>query len=404
MNTKLKRLLLFGLLMYSSAKAQIVFKSVYDRYSPSVVSKVYQYAKQSRCNEAQQLKFAALIQEADSMLVENLKLGKPVPELDNANFTSYSQIYLDSYLAKIKSIKAIPEAAVQKIKQQFYAKSNKDLYADWGSVLLEATQFVLPDTAIFSVLYNKQIRKLAIALAVPERLNLIRIHHISKQQYLPVVKLLENKAYQLALIDYTYGAYGRKRDSLVLEINHYHDSVIQVALLKDGSLLNSSQFAIALKYKKALGIPEYLTDTLVYHAMYISQARDSILQKDPFAKTDFKAYESKYLSQLLTEDQYTKLLSIKNASQAKMDANEDWDDIEKRGIANELDKANTIDQLYKYYMAKWNTYYRFADNTIKQEANLQLLKESSPKALKMLNAAKKQPNPLNTNSTVNFKW
>ena len=403
-NSKTKNLLLLFLLVYSGAYTQQIHKSVYEKFPPSIVAKVYQYDRQKHLSEKQQLQMAAHFQRIDSIMVENLRQGKPPRDIDKIYASAYSEVYINTYLDKIRAIKKIPEPALQRIKTQFFGKAEMDVYADWSTVLLEATQAVLTDTAVFSALYKHLIKKQSVTLSAAERINLISVHHISKDEFFPVVKLVESKCYQQVLMEYTYAGSPRKRDSMIIVTNNYHDSLITSALLKDGSLMNSSQFAMALKYKKKLGLRPSLTDTLLFHAMYISKQKDAILKKDPFAKTDTKAYEAQWMNQLLTEDQYTMLLSLKNTSQARIDAANDWADIETRGISIGMDKESTMKELYSYYMQKWNAYYRLANDEIKQESNLRILKDNAPKSLKMLLAAKKLPNPVNANTNVNFKW
>lgn len=401
-----KQLLLLLLLFYNASQAQVVSKSLCDRYAPSVVARVYQYARQTKLTEAQQLKMAAFFQQADSLMVESIRHGKPTREVDNDHFTAYSKMYLDTWVEKINEIKKVPSPTIQKLKVQFYSRAEKDMYADWGGALLEAMQTVLPDTALFSSLYNRQIKKHAVTLAATERMNLIKEYHVSKDEFVPLVKLVEKKAYQQALIEYTYGGDGRKRDSLLLVVTKKCDSPLVAALLRNGCMMNTSQFAVALKYKQFLKLDPATVDTLLFHALYVNHVRDSCSQKDPFAKVDLKAYEAKWCNRLLTEDQYTKLLSLKNSGQAKNDANNDWENMEKRGITQGFDKKVTLDQLYRYYLQKWNAYNRYADDDARLEESLLILRDKSPEALKKLTAAKRQPKPANTNANagLNLKW
>ena len=319
--------------------------------------------------------------------------------------TMFSTKYLNGYMDDVKKIKpTIADSTVQKIRKSFYALTSKNMYVDWGTTLMEVMQHVYPDTAVFAHFYGAAIDRQATTLATAEKYKIVNVDHVSKYGFDSIFHLIKQKNYQQVLLEYTYAGNPKMRDTLLSRSSKYFDSTITASLMRDGSLLSSSQFAIALKYRHVLELRPTLIDTLVQYAMYVKMQHDSLLMKDPFAKSDSKVYEAQILNELLTEDQYTKLLMIKNKSQVDLDTNDDWDDMEKWGLAANLNKDATIKQLHQYYMVKWNAYYRMANDKIKQEANLKLLKDNQPKALKMLSAAKKQPNPVNDNTKLNLSF
>ena len=248
--------------------------------------------------------------------------------------------------------------------------------------MLNTLQHVYPDTALIAHFYKPVLDRDKNYLSSADRINLINAFHIYPAAYDSAINIIKQKNYQQTLIEITYGANPLYRDSLLKRTIKFHDSLIYGYLLRNGSLLPTNQFVIALKYKKILQIRPTLIDTLVFHAMYLQQQQDSLYAKDPFTKTDFKAYEATQLNELLTEDQYTKLLTLKNRSQARLDADDDWDDMEKWGLSKMMDKDSVKKILLDYYLLKWNAYYRMANNKLKQEANLKVLKDNQPKPFK----------------------
>lgn len=337
------------------------------------------------------------------------KIADATKRFDSLAFASYPALhsgkYLDNYLAQVKRITpSIPDSIVTKIKAIFFVSTVKNVYVDCGQTMLDIMQHIYPDTAITAYFYRPVIERQAKFLSSAEKDYLINEVRISANAFDSVYGLVRRKNYQQALIEYTFGANSKFRDSVIKSSNKYFDSLITASLLRDGSLLATNQFTIALKYKKILELRPSLSDTLLWHAMYLDRRQDTAKAKNPFAKTDFKAYEAKWLNDLLTDEQYTKLLTLKNDATAQLDAEEDWEDMETWNIASEFEKEATIKELYKYYLAKWIAYYRLAHDKLKQEANQRMIKDLQPKALKMLSAAKKSPNPVNNNANLKLKW
>jgi hypothetical protein len=349
-----------------------------------------------------------LLYEFNGTIAEK-KIAEASKRFDSLAFTMYPTLhsgkYLDSYLADVKKIKpSIPDSIIRKIQNAFFAFTMKNVYIDCGQTMLDIMQHIYPDTAITAHFYKPVIERQAKFLSSAERYYLINEQHISKSAFDSVYGLVWQKNYQQALLEYTHGANSTWRDSLIAISNKHYDYLIRAALLRDGSLISTSQFAIALKYKTALQLRPTLTDTLLWHAMYLDNKQDSVKAKNHFAKTDFKAYEAKWLNVLLSDEQYTKLLAIKNASTARLDAEDDWEDMQTWNITTGFDKEATLKELNNYYMAKWIAYYRLAHDKLKQEANQRAIKDMQPKALKMLGAAKKLPNPVNDNTNLQLKW
>jgi hypothetical protein len=337
------------------------------------------------------------------------KIADLAKNFDSLSFTLYPVLhsgkFLENYLAEIKKIKpSVPDSIIGKIQVAFLALTAKNVYIDCGQTMLDIMQHVYPDTLITAHFYKPVIERQAKFLSAAEKNYLIDELQVSKTAFNGIYHLVWQKNYHLALLEYTYGLNAAMADSIINISNRKYDNEIKGALLRDGSLLSTSQFAIALKYKEVLQLRSTLIDTLVLHALYLDNKQDSIKKKDPFAKSDFKAYEAKWLNMLLSEEQYTKLLAIKTASAARMDAEDDWEDMETWNITNGFEKEATIKELYKYYQVKWIAYYRLAHDKLKQEANQRMIKDAQPKALRMLASAKKLPGPVNANTSLQLKW
>lgn len=317
----------------------------------------------------------------------------------------YDKKYIDDYLKKIEAITKIPDTSLQNIKASFHASISADKYLDWGKAINNAVQKYFPDTAIFSALYHSQFKKEAFELSAADYYNLINEYRVSPNAISGVFDLIKEKNYKKAVLQYTYAMYHPALfDRLVRLTTQYYDSTIKVALLLDGYMLPASQFAVALKYKNILNLRTSLIDTLLQCAIYLSKKRDSILNKDPFAVTDFGDYEAERLTNLLTEDQYTTVLSFKNRSLARHDAESDWAEMELRGITAGFDKEKTIAEITNYYIAKYNAWNRLANDKISQWAAIKVIGDNKPKALKILDPLRWGGSTQKNNNNLNLKW
>ena len=317
----------------------------------------------------------------------------------------YAGKYIGDYIKKLDSIKKLPDSIQLKIRNAFLNTIRNNKYADWSSALLNITRHLLPDTALFSKLYNSELKNSAIANSATDKYNLINVQHVSYNAFNGVYNLVLQKNYANALIQYTYGTDNSYiADSLIYLSSRRYDSTIKASLIRDGSLLPATQFAIALKYKDYLKLDPRLIDTLVFHAMVLAARQDSVQMRDPFVSIDFGDYESRVLSSLLTEEQYTGLLMIRNKSNAYAKARQDWVDLEKFRLTGNLNKEQTIIQIAEFYIASFSAWNRLAYDSKRQIANLRALEEIKPQILKTLEQARWNSPTEKTNNDAKVQW
>ena len=317
----------------------------------------------------------------------------------------YPKRFADEYIEKITRIRKIPDSTVQHIKQFFYNSIRSDKYDDWEQLINNATQYYFPDTALFSALYAAQFEKQAYELTAADDYNLIFLHKITRTAYDSVYGLIKEKNYKKAVLQYTYSEYHHAVfDSLTRLTTRYYDSSVEASLIRDGSLLPTTQFAMALKYKNLLQLRPGLVDTLVQEAMYLARQRDSILSIDRYAMIDFGAYEAERLNELLTEDQYNLLLTTKNQYKALVDAQADWAEMEQRGISGGFDKVETIREIADFYLLKYNTWNKLANDKLKQWETLRIIGMNRPKALQVLEPLRWTGNTDKATNSLKVKW
>jgi hypothetical protein len=328
-----------------------------------------------------------------------------VYDLYNLYPSLYSKRFAAEYIEKLLAIRKIPDTTLQNIKRFFYSRVQTDKFASWSQAIEDATQYYFPDTAVFSRLHRQEFERQSYELSQAETYNLTYMRRVGRNAFDSIYPLIREKNYKRAVLEYTYALYNHRLfDSLQRGTTKYYDSLIEATLVRNGSMLPSSEFAIALKYKDRLKLDPDIIDRLVEDAMYLAGQRDSILNRDPFAAMDFGPYEAQELGSLLTDEQFEMVLTFKNKSQAMADAQSDWSEMELRGLTGGFNKEETIDQLYGYYLRKNNAWKRLANDKIRQWSALRAISDSKPEALKLLDPIRWNGTTDKAPNNLKLKW
>ncbi len=113
--------------------------------------------------------------------------------------------------------------------------------------------------------------------------------------------------------------------------------------------VEEKELAAAVKYKTELNLNYRQVNAIINYAIQLENWRALTKSKNPNASTDTKAAEIKSLLKMLqSEQQYTKLLTLKNTDKAIKNARADWVDLQKFDLIAGLDSAKTNTQNLKY--------------------------------------------------------
>ena len=202
--------------------------------------------------------------------------------------------------------------------------------------------------------------------------------------------LVRDKHYKVLRARQEFASVPRVRDSLERAICYVQDSLAQAALMKDGVLINSSQFASAIRFKAMLRLTDGQADSLLERGMYVTHLRDSAWRTNPLANYDTKDFETYWMSVILTDKQYSTILALRYQHDAEINAQGDWSGLEKRGLVNaEMDKTTVLRELTQYYIRLKSSSNLYAYDIHKQSAYARSVRENMPKALQMLQFARK---------------
>ena len=315
-----------------------------------------------------------------------------------------SNAYFNRKIALLDSIKPLTQK--EKVRLSIYFNLNKK--SKDGSLadhFNEALHKVVTDTVYYASLYRKEISQLATLNSGKEILDISIKNQPTNEGMKSLFPIVSEKERKLATINFAFPTYTMHKDSLIRKTTARYDSLINVALMRDGSQAGKSQFDIALKNRKSLGLTNAQVDSLVSGAAMFNKLNNDYSTKDPDGKIDPKAFESDNMSKILTEAQYTKVLVVKNNVQAKNDALRDWKELGLRNIKAGYDSTIVVKQLTTFYLAKYAAYDRYGNDRIKQIANLNAVAVAMPEPLKKLNAARKRNTAVTNQATKgNYQW
>jgi len=163
-----------------------------------------------------------------------------------------------------------------------------------------------------------------------------------------------------------------------------------------------TQFSFALQVKDTIKLSEALADSMFLHIDVLNKMKNAFKRKNPGQWFESKAYESEVMTRLLTDEQYSKLLTLKNTEKAKSNALTDWNDLELRKLTGRFNKEIELQRLTEYYIEKQNVFDRYAHNKIKQSAMLKYVYDNKPKILNVLAHARR--NPQNNTQGLEYKF
>ncbi|NII29261.1 hypothetical protein HB364_29550 [Pseudoflavitalea sp. X16] len=319
--------------------------------------------------------------------------------IHNKTDSVISAAYAYNYLRQLDAIKKLPDTVKGKIAERF-ARLGRGRELTRAERMEAALRSFVADTAIYARLYKNEIQRQARLLTQAEVRQYAK-YKPSKECHDELIRLADQKNYELALTSETYSQWPAKRDSIFYQTCHLYDSLIERSLYKDGALINASYFSAAVRMRKLLKLTNTQVDSLLDKGLTLNRLRDSVWRISPLAPFDSKDYENQHISRILTEDQLALLLTFKYQHDAETNALNDWKDLEKRGLTRDMNKEVVVRQLTSYYIQLKSTSSMYAYDLEKQTAYSRNIRDNMPKALKILQYARK--NNVTSASAQNLK-
>lgn len=162
-----------------------------------------------------------------------------------------------------------------------------------------------------------------------------------------------------------------------------------------------SQFAIAMRYKDSLDLSAIQIQALHHQIDTLKKIKNAHYELE-HKSLDTRAYESAHISQILTQEQYDKLLSFKNQSKALAFAESDWMELVQRGLDSTYTKAVVVTQLTNYYLARESAYNKYQHDLVRQKSEARAVYYDRPAVLRTLERARRSPQ--NNTQNSNYPW
>lgn len=157
-----------------------------------------------------------------------------------------------------------------------------------------------------------------------------------------------------------------------------------------------SQFAIGLRYKDSLNLTAAQNNSLM-EQMGVLKAMKNEHYDNTQKSLDTRAYESEQISQILTFEQYNRLLYFKNIRKAENSARKDWAEVVQRSIDTDFNEAEQINILTNYYLSRAIAYNKYEHDVVMQKSEVNYLYRMRPNILRLLQRARYSPE----NDTLN---
>jgi hypothetical protein len=365
-----------------------------------VLEEVHYYKKNYQISNEDSILLTQLLTKKYDALIKYAKTDSTIDQNLWSNQLKYNRIineivskgdaykYFSEQLKIINEIKPLKDSQYKKLNNRYNELfkltnrfSNKDRFD-------AAFKWSVYDTIYYSKLFANQISDIAIPITISDN-NRIQLYKPSPSCLDSVRPIIKKKSYQIALLTFTHYINYRYRDSLIKIETAKYDSLILTHLIRDGVFINSGIINAAVKYRNVLKLRNTQVDSLIDRGMYLNKLKDSVWKQNALVAFDGKDFENIWLSKILEEEQFALLLNNKYLQVAKLEAENIWVDIEKRGLTKGLKKEEAIAELTIYYTRVKASSSMYAYDIDKQGAYARSVKADMPYVLKLIQHARK---------------
>jgi hypothetical protein len=383
----------------------MICNEVLKEYNPSEISRLYELCKASpkeiSCEEQHKLLdiihsrdsaiAAALINKSGTRTVDDIQ-----KQYDRLTLKAYNRIvaavYYEDKMAELNRIKPLADSTAKNIKAAYERYMELSPGHAFTDDFNSAVQEYVTDPAYYAVVFRSQISDVALAIRNTDIERMRRYRPaLSRACMDSLRKIITEKSRDLALLSVALGRMNKQREEIFQTAANKYDSLMEVQLIKDGAYISSSIMVAAIRMREALKLRTSQVDSLVERGMNLARLKDSAWKVNVLYAYDAKDYENFWTSKILDDEQFAMILRLKNQTDARKNAENDWIEIEKRGLAEakQLDKDQTITALTWYYTKVKSASSMYAYDQDKQSAYIRSVRADMPPALKMLQYARK---------------
>lgn len=174
--------------------------------------------------------------------------------------------------------------------------------------------------------------------------------------------------------------------------------------IKENKILRYSYtlLSLALERRETLNLSSPLADYLLSKLDSLKVQEDLFYQQNPNQVFNSYNLQNKYINAVFTDEQYKKLIEIKNKDRDYSKAKIDWEALVSFNLAEGLNVDSTLAQFANYYLAKDYIYGRYQQNLNVRRQQLQRLYDTEPDAVRKLYYARKYKDAHFNNKPLDF--
>lgn len=296
--------------------------------------------------------------------------------------------YFNHSVSKLDSIQPLDQIQKTKLRNVFSDLCTTQKLNGYETNFKYALQKVISDTIYAANVYKAEIDKQARYYAMAELATLQNKYTLNKASRNDLTAILFEKEKEKFTFEYAFGYAAENKIAQQAKIIATKDSLINRTLFTEGINTPQSDFFTAIQNKRPLKLTKQQVDSLTDKGFELENKMTLALQPNSPA-FDNKNYARENISRILSEDQYTQFLSIKNKDRALFYAKKDWNDILQYGLAQPSDSAGLFKQIEKYQLARCVATERFVNDPARRLANHQAIDASIPEIMEKLKASKK---------------
>jgi hypothetical protein len=312
-----------------------------------------------------------------------------------------SRVY---YLDSISQIDSTKKLALATTYYNNCIQFKYRAYADNFNVALKTVFNTVADTPYYAALYKSDILKTSTNLAAATLSSYSKQYQLSTLALHQLAPIVLQQQRVVSLINKILPNYTAAKDSIIDTLTYSFQKQIDDIIIKDGNIFNPTQLDIAIKNAFELGLNQEQQNLVSIKLVALNALRNDFKNINPSADYDSKAFESQALNELLTPEQYTKVLTTKFLATATNMAIKDWNELIRLDLSSTYDSATTKTELTNYHLAILIAYYRNANNTELQYISIHSINEIMPDAMRILLQQWNFHTPYSDTPDTFFQW
>ena len=315
--------------------------------------------------------------------------------------------YFASRIYFLDSIQSIDSNKRKSLSQKFYNNCinyKNRAYSDNFKDALTTVFNNITDSPYYAALYKNEVAYNASNTALATLSGYIKRDKVSSNTAQSMLPILLQRERIVAILNKIYPSYTAAKDSITDTLTVAYQKQIDNLMANSGSLINASQIDIALHYATELRLDAAQIHSLQIKLSELNEAKISFRQANDYGDYDSKAFESEVLSNILSAEQYTQVLTTKYYNTAISMAKQDWVALITSHLTEGLNEVDTKTELTNYHLAIILAYYRYAHNLETQYTTLTSIRELKPEALTILLNQWNYQNPYNDTPDTFFQW